>query len=72
VRGPGYKNFDLAIIKHTNLSEKTDIEFRAEIFNLTNTPPLNSPNVVVGSSGFASITAAGDPRILQFGLKLNF
>jgi hypothetical protein len=72
VRGPGYKNFDLAVIKHTSLNEKTDLEFRVEIFNLTNTSPLNSPNVVLGSSGFGSITSAGDPRIVQLALKLNF
>jgi len=72
VHGPGYRNFDLAIIKRTNLTEKTNIEFRTEIFNLTNTPPLGSPNVVLGSAGFGSITSAGDPRIIQFGLKFNF
>jgi len=72
VRGPGYRNFDLAIIKRTDLTETTNIEFRTEIFNLTNTPPLGSPNVVLGSAGFGSITSAGDPRVIQFGLKLNF
>ena len=72
VRGPDYRNFDLAIIKRTALTETTNIEFRAEIFNLTSTPPLNAPNVVLGSNGFGSITSAGDPRVIQFGLKLNF
>lgn len=72
VRGPGYRNFDLAIIKRTNLTEITNIEFRTEIFNITNTPPLGNPNVVLGTAGFGSITSAGDPRVIQFGLKLNF
>ncbi len=72
VRGPGYKNFDLAIIKRTSLTERVNIEFRTEIFNLTNTPPLGNPAVVLGAAGFGSITAAGDPRVIQFGLKLNF
>lgn len=72
VRGPGYRNLDLAIIKRTNISETTNIEFRTEIFNLTNTPPLGNPNVVLGSAGFGSITSAGDPRIIQLGLKVNF
>jgi hypothetical protein len=71
VRGPGYKNFDLAIIKRTNLTETANIEFRTEFFNLTNTPPLGNPNIVLGSAGFGSITSAGDPRVVQFGLKLN-
>ncbi len=72
VRGPGYRNFDLAIIKRIRLSEQANIEFRTEIFNLTNTPPLGNPNTTVGSPEFGSITSAGDPRIIQFGLKLNF
>ena len=72
VRGPGYRNFDLAILKRTFLTETINLEFRAEIFNLTNTPPLGSPNVVFNSSGFGSITSAGDPRVIQFGAKLNF
>lgn len=72
VRGPDYHNFDLVILKRTNLTETTDVEFRTEIFNLTNTPPLGNPAVVLGAAGFGSITSAGDPRIVQFGLKLNF
>ncbi len=72
VRGPGYRNIDLAFIKRTNLTEKTNLEFRTEIFNLTNTPPLNNPNTTFGSAAFGTITTAGDPRVIQFGLKLNF
>ncbi|HWO01709.1 MAG TPA: carboxypeptidase regulatory-like domain-containing protein [Blastocatellia bacterium] len=72
VRGPAYRNADLALSKRTYLHERMNLEFRAEFFNLTNTPPLGAPNVVLGSAGFGSITSAGDPRVIQFGLKLNF
>jgi len=72
VRAPHYRNIDLAIIKRTNLTETTNLEFRTEVFNLTNTPPLGSPNTTFGSSAFGTITSAGDPRVIQFGLKLNF
>lgn len=72
VRGPGYRNFDLVILKRTEITEAANVEFRTEIFNLTNTPPLSNPNVVLNSAGFGSITSAGDPRAIQFGLKLNF
>jgi hypothetical protein len=47
------------------------IDFRAEVFNLTNTPPLNAPNAVARAAGFGSITSIGAPRVLQLGLKLN-
>jgi hypothetical protein len=72
VRGPGYRNMDLALIKQTRLRETTNIEFRTEFFNFTNTPPLSAPAVVLGNAGFGSITSAGDPRVIQFGLKVNF
>src|SRR6185295_5644517 len=72
VRGPQYRNADIALIKRTYFGEDLNIEFRAEVFNVTNTPPLGAPNTVAGATGFGSITSAGDPRVLQFGLKLNF
>jgi hypothetical protein len=72
VRGPGYQDVDVALIKHTQITERYRLDFRAEVFNLTNTPPLNAPNVVAGGAGFGSITSAGDPRVMQFALKFNF
>ena len=72
VRGPGYRNADVALSKRTYLRERMNLEFRAEVFNLTNTPPLGAPNIVLGSAGFGSITSAGDPRMIQFAMKLNF
>jgi carboxypeptidase family protein/TonB-dependent receptor-like protein len=72
VRGPGYRTADIAFIKRTYIGEVVNFEFRTEIFNLTNTPPLANPNGVVGNAAFGTITSAGDPRVIQFGLKLNF
>jgi len=72
VRGPAYRNADIALIKQTKVSERTSVEFRAEAFNVTNTPPLGAPNVVLGNSAFGSINSAGDPRVIQFGLKVGF
>jgi hypothetical protein len=72
VRGPQYRNADIALIKRTYFGENVNVEFRTEVFNLTNTPPLGVPNTVLGAAGFGSITSAGDPRVVQFGLKVNF
>jgi len=72
VRGPGYQDADLAFSKRTSITERYTLDFRTEIFNLTNTPPLNAPNVVFGSAAFGTITSAGDPRVIQLALKLNF
>jgi hypothetical protein len=72
VRGPGYRNLDVALQKRTTVAEGVALEFRAEVFNVTNTPPLGAPNVVFGTAGFGSITSAGDPRVIQFAVKVVF
>jgi hypothetical protein len=72
IRGPAYRDADIAFIKRTSIGERMSVDFRAEIFNLTNTPPLGAPNVTQGSSAFGSITSAGDPRVVQLALKFNF
>ena len=88
VRGPGQFNFDLALSRFFAVKEHWRLEARAEAFNAinhTNFAPnlsvgissasvpsgsVSSPNISSGT--FGQITAAGDPRILQFALKLVF
>ena len=72
VRGPSYRNIDLAVSRRTRLRGRTTLETRAEIFNLLNMPPLGPPNMVVGSPAFGSIATAGDPRVVQVALKVLF
>jgi hypothetical protein len=72
VRGPGYRDLDLALIRRIPLGRKPALELRVEAFNLTNTPPLAQPAGVLGAPGFGSITSAGDPRVLQLGVKFLF
>jgi hypothetical protein len=72
VRGPAYRNLDIALVKHSKLSERTDLEFRGEIFNLTNTPAFAQPNGSFGSPAFGSITSTiTDPRVFQFALRIS-
>jgi hypothetical protein len=47
-------------------------EFRLEVFNLFNHANLGNPNTTLTSSVFGRITSAGDPRILQVGLRYSF
>jgi len=72
VRGPGLQNADLMVGKTFRLTERWNIEFRAEVFNVSNTPPLNDPNGSFGSAAFGSITSAGNPRDFEFVAKLHF
>jgi hypothetical protein len=77
-RGPGSVNLDFSLFKNTSITESTMLQFRAEFFNLTNTPTFflaaaNSTSLSVGQSNFGQLsnsTAVG--RQIQFGLKLIF
>jgi hypothetical protein len=72
VRGPGYRNLDLALIRRVPLSGARAMELRAEVFNVTNRPHFMAPDTVVGSAAFGTITSAGDPRVMQLALKFTF
>ncbi|MBI1895263.1 MAG: TonB-dependent receptor [Acidobacteria bacterium] len=72
IEGPGEANFDFAVYKYFSITESTRLQFRAEAFNLFNTPPLGPPNAQVGNRNFGQIAGAGRPRNLQLGLKLIF
>ena len=72
VRGPGYRNLDLAVIRRVALPGGTALEIRGEVFNATNTPPLGAPNTTVGAAAFGTITTAGDPRVVQLAVKFLF
>jgi hypothetical protein len=72
VRGPAYRDLDISLIKHAHLPGNTDLEFRAELFDITNTPAFAQPNGSFGSAAFGSITATTtDPRVAQFALRLT-
>lgn len=72
VRGPGYRNLDLALMRRVSLGRNKMLEVRGELFNVTNTPQFMALNTVVGSAAFGTITAAGDPRVIQLAIKLHF
>jgi hypothetical protein len=72
VRGPAYRDLDVALVKHTKLPGEADMEFRGEIFNITNTPAFSQPNGSFGSTAFGSITSTTtDPRVVQFAIRLS-
>ena len=72
VRGPGLQNADLMIGKTFRITERLNLEFRAEAFNVSNTPPLNDPNGSFGSAAFGTIISAGNPRDFEFVAKVHF
>lgn len=72
VRGPGYRNLDLALIRRVPVTAAQAFELRLEAFNVTNTPPLGAPNGTFGSAAFGTITTAGDSRVIQMAIKYLF
>jgi hypothetical protein len=72
VRGPSYRDVDLALIRRVPIHAGAVLELRAEVFNLLNTPNLGAPNGVQGSAPFGTITTALDPRVAQLVLKFVF
>jgi hypothetical protein len=70
--GPGYQNFNASLVKRTAITERLNLQLRAEVFNLFNHPNLGFPDNFLGSPSFGRITTARDPRHIQFGAKLVF
>jgi hypothetical protein len=72
VRGPGLQDAALMIGKTFRISERVNLEFRAEVFNASNTPPLNDPSGSFGAAAFGTIASAGNPRDFEFAGKIRF
>ena len=70
--GPGLQTVNVALLKDTTLSEGKTLQFRAEVFNSLNHPNFSLPDNFFGSPTFGKIQSAGDPRRIQFGVKLLF
>jgi hypothetical protein len=71
-RGPAYRNLDVAVSKHIALPRETNVEFRAEVYDVMNTPEFAQPNGSFGSAAFGSISSTvTDPRVAQFALRIR-
>ncbi len=73
VRGPGMTRLDLSLGKHFNVTEHKYFEFRAEAFNVSNTPIFLSPaSQVITSPLFGQIRSSEGERNVQLVLKFYF
>jgi carboxypeptidase family protein/TonB-dependent receptor-like protein len=72
LRGPRYFDTDLGLLRNFAITERFSLQFRAEFFNAFNNVNFGLPHNYLGSSSTGQITSAGNPRILQFALKLRF
>jgi hypothetical protein len=81
IQGPSNKDWDFSMFKTFSIQEKAHLEFRAEFFNILNHtnflfaksgPQNGNGSTIRGTSQFGKLTAARDPRQIQFALKLSF
>ena len=76
LRGPGFTNWDAAVVRTFPIYRETKLDFRAEYFDVLNHTELGDPsasNPVSSSTSFGTITVTqGGPRIAQFSLKYVF
>lgn len=79
LRGPGLANFDAGLFRSFRISERFGLQFRAETFNLSNTPHFANPQGDVSSSRFGEITGIAntgregiDERVFRFALRVSF
>jgi len=72
VRGPGLFGWDMGLFKNIPITERFNVQFRAEFFNVFNHTQLSDPDNAVVDPSFGQILSAGSPRIGQFALKLFF
>jgi len=76
--GPGLAEVDASLFKNFLLTERLNLQFRAECFNLQNRANFGTPNAIVFSNGVPSPSAGlitstvTTSRQIQFGLKLIF
>jgi hypothetical protein len=77
-RGPGSRNLDFSLFKNFRIRERANVQFRAEAFNLTNTPTFflpsaNNASLTIGTPSFGQLSSSSATgRQVQFGLKLAF
>ena len=78
MRGPGVVNMDASLFRTFSINRQVKLQFRAEAFNVSNTPHFANPNGNVNSSNFGKVLATqsayavGRSREFRFGLRLVF
>ncbi|MBL8179683.1 MAG: TonB-dependent receptor [Bryobacterales bacterium] len=73
VRADGTRSMDFSLFKDIPIREAMRVQFRAEFFNLTNTPNFAPPGQAFGNPAFGIVNAQfNTPRQLQLGLKFYY
>lgn len=73
LHGPHTRSLDMSGSKEFKITENVGLRFRAEVFNITNTPSFATPANDISTSRVGLITGTvGNPRQIQGSLKVVF
>lgn len=82
VLGPGQFNWDISFLKNNQITEKVNLQFRADFYNAFNHPQFADPGGgSFGTIGFEDVASPStmniihmsvNPRLIQFGVHLFF
>ncbi len=79
LRGPALINFDAGVFRRFDMGDRFSLQFRGEVFNLSNTPHFANPSGAIAGANFGVVTAVrntgregNDQRFFRLGLRLAF
>jgi hypothetical protein len=79
ITGPGFINTDFSVTKDTRITERLNLQFRSEMFDIFNHPNFGNPVLTAASKSFGVIGSTrfptgdfGSVRQIQFALLLQF
>jgi len=73
LRGPNQRNIDLSINKRIPINERVSLEWRSEFFNVLNITNFANPGGSITAASYGVIrNTTGNPRVIQFALKVAF
>jgi hypothetical protein len=73
LRSAGINNWDFALFKTTQITERVGVQFRTEFFNLFNRVQFGQPGSAAGNPSFGVVgSQTNNPRLIQFALRAMF
>jgi hypothetical protein len=72
ILSPGENNWDFGIMRTFPIKESWKLRFSSQFFNFFNHPSFNYADSGYGDLAFGQVTSALNPRVIQFGLELQF
>jgi hypothetical protein len=73
--GPPARHLDVSLFKNSSLGQEKTLQFRVEVFNVTNTASFASPQAILGGANFGhltQLTAGYAPREVQLAMRFEF